>query len=152
MCFSSILTSTSLLTIRDFFFCGGVVCFTAVPFMDQDPIMQNVVYAGRTSKYYPIMQQRQEKPEQGEGGLQENNSTDQEDEQTLLCTHSQFSPELLKRGLRRGLQLHTGAAGMRGLRAQSFTMLIWELSILKMKDGRTSQQTAIVFPRSEPIT
>lgn len=51
-----------------FFFCGSVICFTAVPFMDQDPIMQNVVNMGRTSECYPIIQQRHEKPGQVEGG------------------------------------------------------------------------------------
>lgn len=55
----------------NFFFGGDVICFTAVPFMDQDPIMQNVVYTGRTSECYPIIQQRHEKPGQVEGGLQE---------------------------------------------------------------------------------
>lgn len=89
--------------------------------------MQNVVYTGRTSEYYSIIQRRREEPGQAEGGLQENNSTDQEDEQTLPCTHSQFSPELLKRGLRRGLQLCAAAAALRAPQAQSFTMLIWKL-------------------------
>ena len=98
--------------------------------MDQDPIMQNVVYTGRTSEHYPIIQQRHEKPGQVEEGVQENNSTDQEDEQTPLCTHSQPSPELLKAGWRRGLQLHPGASGVRGPRAQSFNLLVWKLSIL----------------------
>lgn len=44
--------------------------------MDQDPIMQNVVYTGRRSECYPIIQLGHEKPGQVEGGLQENKSTD----------------------------------------------------------------------------
>lgn len=94
--FPCILTSTSLLTIKGFiFFSGGdVICFAAVPFMDQDPIMQNVTYTGRMSECYPIIQPRHEKPGQVEGGLQENKSTDQEGEQTPLCAHCQLSLEL----------------------------------------------------------
>lgn len=89
--------------------------------MDQDPIMQNVVYTGRTSECYPIIQQRHEKPGQVEGGLQENKSTGQEGEQSPLCTHCQLSLEL---DWRRGMQLHPGASC---LRDPSF---IWKLSIL----------------------
>lgn len=103
--------------LKDCIFSGGdVVCFTAVPFMDQDPIMQNAD-TGRTSECYPITQQRHEKPGQVERGLQENNSTDHEGEQTPLCTHCQLSLELDWRG---GLQLHPRVSALRDLSANLY--------------------------------
>jgi len=129
MHFSCILTSTSLLTIKGFFVCvHGCYLLYCRRFYGSGS--HYVVYTGRTSEYYPIIQQRHEKPGQAEGGPQENNSTDQVDEQTPLRTHSQFSLELLKAGWRRGLELHAGASGVRGPGVQSLDTLIWKFSIL----------------------